>query len=78
MIASCIHLQLSIVIFLNRLFQTCIIVKGTCISIYSKVGLVDQSIAVHTNISVDNRKLHKFATCNLNFETKPQLAELFA
>ena len=30
-------------IFLNRLFQTCIIVKRTCISIFSKIGLVDQS-----------------------------------
>ena len=27
----------------NRLFQTCIIVKRTCISIFSKIGLVDQS-----------------------------------
>ena len=27
----------------NRHFQTCIIVKRTCISIFSKIGLVDQS-----------------------------------
>ena len=41
--ASCINLQLPIVIFKNRLFQTCIIVKRTCISNFSKIGLVDQS-----------------------------------
>ena len=28
---------------LNRLFQTCIIVKRTCISIFCKIWLVDQS-----------------------------------
>ena len=42
-IASCIKLQLPIAIFKNRPFQTCIIVKRTCISIFSKIGLVDQS-----------------------------------
>ena len=42
-IASCINLQLRIIIFKNRLFQTCIIVKRTCTSNFSKIGLVDQS-----------------------------------
>ena len=42
-IASCINLQLPIIIFKNRLFQACIIVKRTCISIFSKIGLVDRS-----------------------------------
>ena len=42
-IASCINLQLRIIIFQNRQFQTCIIVKRTCTSIFSKIGLVDQS-----------------------------------
>ena len=42
-IASCINLQLPIIIFKNRLFQTCIMVKRNCISIFSKIGLVDQS-----------------------------------
>ena len=42
-IASCINLQLTIEIFKNRLFQTCVIVKRTCISIFTKIGLVDQS-----------------------------------
>ena len=41
-IASCINLQLPIIIFQNQLFQTCIIVKRTCISIFSKIGLVDR------------------------------------
>ena len=43
-IASYINLQLPIVILKkNRFFQTCVIVKRTCISIFSKLGLVDQS-----------------------------------
>ena len=33
---------------------------------------------VHTNIFANNRKLHQFTTCNLNFETKLKLAEVFA
>ena len=41
-IASCINLQLPIIIFQNRLFQTCIIVKRTCMSIFSKIGLIDR------------------------------------
>ena len=41
-IASCINLQLPKIIFQNRLFQTCIIVKRTCMSIFSKIGLVDR------------------------------------
>ena len=31
------------IILKNRLFQTCIIVKRTCIQIFSKIGLIDQS-----------------------------------
>ena len=42
-IASCMNLQLPIQFFKNRLFQTCIIVKRTCISIFSKIGLVDKA-----------------------------------
>ena len=56
-IASCINLQLPIAIFKNRPFQTCIIVKRTCISIFSKIGLVDQS-QLCTQIY-----LQKFANC---------------
>ena len=51
--ASCINLQLPIVFFLNRLFQTWIIVKRTCILIFSKIGLVDQSKPC-------TQKMHKF------------------
>ena len=35
--------NIRIIIFQSRLFQTCIIVKRTCTSIFSKIGLVDQS-----------------------------------
>ena len=48
--------------FENRLFQTCIIVKRTCISIFSKIGLVDRSKPC-TQIY-----LQKIATTNSNFE----------
>ena len=51
------NLQLPIAIFKNRPFQTCIIVKHTCISIISKIGLVDQS-KLCTQIY-----LQKFANC---------------
>ena len=55
--ASCINLQLRIIIFKNRLFQTCIIVKRTCTSIFSKIGLVDLSKPC-TQVY-----LHIFANC---------------
>ena len=48
--------------FKNRLFQTCIIVKRTCISIFSKIGLVDQSKTCIQIYLRKNCKLHKFAT----------------
>ena len=51
------NLQLPIIFFFNELFQTCIIVKRTCISIFSKIGLVDQS-KLCTQIY-----LQKFANC---------------
>ena len=46
----------------NRLFQACIIVKRTCISIFSKIGLVDQSKTCIQIYLQKNRKLYKFAT----------------
>ena len=53
-------LQLPIEFFLNRLFETCIILKRTCISVFCKIGLVDQSKTVHTYL---------FAKiCNLQLE----------
>ena len=57
---NCIDLQLPIAISKNRPFQTCIIVKRTCILIFSKIGLVDQS-KLHTNLFTKICKLHKFA-----------------
>ena len=42
-IASCINLQIPIQILKNPSFQTCIIVKCTRISIFSKIGLGDLS-----------------------------------
>ena len=56
-ILNCMNLQLPIAIFKNRPIQTCIIVKRTCLSIFSKIGLVDQSklcIQIY---------LQKFANC---------------
>ena len=59
----------------NRHFQTCIIVKRTCISIFSKIGLVDQSktctqIYLQNFLNCNNLQLpiriskhHAFRTC---------------
>ena len=51
------NLQLPINFFLNRLCQTCIIVNRTCLSIFSKIELVDQS-KLYTQVY-----LQKFANC---------------
>ena len=72
---NCINLQLAIWISKNRSFQTCIIVKRICITIFSKIGLVDRSkpctqIYLHFFFN-----LHKFATCNYNFE-KSRLSDM--
>ena len=32
-----------IILFLNQLLQTCITIKRTCMSTFSKIGLIDQS-----------------------------------
>ena len=66
-IASCIKLQLWYV-FKNLLFHTCVIVKRTCISIFSKLGLVDQSKSCTLIYWKKNDKLHKFATTNSNLK----------
>ena len=72
---NCINLQLAIRISKNRLFQTCIIVKRTCISIFSKIGLVDQSkpctqiylqnflICINLQLAIRILKNHAFRTC---------------
>ena len=73
-IASCINLQLPKEFF-NLLFQTCIIVKRTCISMFSKIGLVDQSkpctqiylqkflIWINLQLAIRISKNHAFRTC---------------
>ena len=122
-IACCLNFAVTNIIFLviNRLLKTCIFIKRTCISIFSKIEFVDQSkpctqiylhnfascinlqlpkvtlkkknsfrymhhhkpcmymniqqnqvktqvMTVHTSLFAKNRKLHKFATNNSNFE----------
>ena len=69
------NLQLTIAIFLNRPFLTCIIVKRTCISIFSKIGLVDQSKlctqtylqqfanCINLQLAIRISKNHAFWTC---------------
>ena len=69
------NLQLPIIFLKNRLFQTCIIVKRTCISIFSKIGLVDQSKpctqiylqkfanCISLQLAIRISKNHAFRTC---------------
>ena len=59
---------------ISQLYQTCIIVHvyRTCIS-YMYVNFQQNRVSrsvkiVHTNLFANNRKLHKIATCNSNFE----------
>ena len=66
-IASYINLQLPIIIFKNQLCQTYIIVKCTCISIFSKIGLVERSKPCTQIYLQKNCKLHKFETINSKF-----------
>ena len=73
--ANCINLQLPIEIFKNRLFQTCMTVKLTCMSIFSKIGLVDQLkpctqiywqkflISINLKLAIRISKNHAFRTC---------------
>ena len=80
-IASYMNLQLPIKKFKNRLFQTCITVKRTCISIFSQIGLVDQSkpcpqvylqnIAncINFQLAIRISKNHAFRTCTTHLRT---------
>ena len=75
------NLQLPIKFFLSRLFQTCIILKRTCVSIFRKIGLVDQSkpctqvylqkFANYINLQLAIRisKNHDFRTCTTPLRT---------
>ena len=73
-ITSCINLQLPIEIFKNRLFQTCIIVKHTCITIFSKIGSNQSKpctqiylqmflICINLELVIRISKNHTFRTC---------------
>ena len=65
----------------NRPFQTCIIVKRTCISIFSKIGLVDQSKlctqiylqkftnCINLQLAIRISKNHAFRTCTTSSRT---------
>ena len=64
---NCMNLQLPIAIFKNRPFQTCVTAKRTCISIFSKIRLVNQSklctqiyFAKICNLQLEFRKITPF------------------
>ena len=59
---NCINLQLPIAIFKNRPFQTCIIVKRTCISIFSKINF-QQNFSMNLQLANRISKNHAFRTC---------------
>ena len=66
-IASCINLQLPIVI-LEKSILLDMLHHKTCRYINFQQNRVNRSvITVHTNVFTRNRKLHKFATTNSNF-----------
>ena len=88
-IVSCMNLQLPIFFFKNQLFQTCIIVKRTSISFFSKIGLVDQSklctqiylqylqIALKLQLAIRISKNHAFRTCTTPLRTfRPILSSI--
>ena len=73
--ASCINLQLPIVI-LNKLILLDMHHHKTYMYINFQQNRVSRSVkTVHTNLFAKYCKLHKFATCNLNFE-KSRLSDL--
>ena len=80
-IASFINLHLPIAIFKDQPFQTCIIVKCICMSIFSKIGLVDQTILCtliylqkfanckNLQLAIRISKNHSFWTCTTPLRT---------
>ena len=73
----------------NRHFQTCIIVKRTCTSIFSKIGLVDLSKpctqiylqifanCIHLQLAIKILKNHAFRTCTTPSRTfRPILSSI--
>ena len=86
---NCINLQLPIAIFKIRPFQTCITVKPTCISIFSKIVLVDQSKlctqiylqkfanCINLQLAIIISKNHAFRTCTTPSQTfRPTLRSI--
>ena len=86
---NCKNLQLPRAIFKNRPFQTCINVKRTSISIFSKIGLVDQSKlctqiylqkfanCINLQLAIRILKNHAFRTCTTPSRTfKPILRSI--
>ena len=75
------NLQLPINFFKNRFFETCIIVKRTCMSIFSEIGLVDQSKpctqvylqkfanCINLQLAIRISKNHAFRTCTTPLRT---------
>ena len=73
--------KFAIEIFKNRLFQTCVIVKRTCVSTFSKIGLVDQSKlctqiylqkfanCINLQLAIRISKNHAFRTCTIPSQT---------
>ena len=73
--ASCINLQLPIVILKNQLFHACVIVHDMYINFQQ--SQVSRSVkTVLTSIFAKIRKLHKFATTIGNFEKKSTISDM--
>ena len=84
------NLQLPIEIFKNRLFQTCIIVKRTCISIFSHIGLVNQSKpctqvylqqfanCINLQLAIRISKNYAFRTCTAPYGHALPLTDIHA
>ena len=79
----------NIYFFKNRHFQTCIIVKRTCTSIFSKIGLVDLSKpctqiylqifanCINLQLAIRILKNHAFRTCTTPSRTfRPILSSI--
>ena len=63
-IASCINLQLTIIILKNRLFQTCMYHCKTYLHINVQQNRLSRSVkTVHTKVTCKKKyKIHKFST----------------
>ena len=73
--ANCINVQLPIVILVNSILLDMHHHK-TYTYINFQQNRVSRSVkTVHTNLFAKNCKLHKFTTCNLNFE-KSRLSDM--